>query len=250
VARIEVACRGGEVVQNRRPTRSLPRPDRRLRTPLSDLDRSRGRLALAVEGSFVVDARFDDPPIVYVQKCKRPAGSGLWGTYDIGTDGHGTWLYTPVGSLYRGIWVDGRVGYCNVGSPSGPGQPVLGLVPHDRWWVATFWPPGDIRFSLTVDLCLPTVRGNDGIWRYVDTELDLLVTSAGGEVVLCDEDELVDAHRDGFVSDHEDAMTRSAANEVAALIRSGSEPFAQAGDALLRMAMATQLTPITQLPPA
>jgi hypothetical protein len=108
--------------------------------------------------------------VVFIRKRKRPSGSALWPAYRAGQDRFGTWLFTPQGSRYRGE-KDGAVGYCNVGSPVGPGIAVMHLVPRTGWWIATFWDEDEPRWSVTVDICTPP-RLSDGALTYIDLELD------------------------------------------------------------------------------
>lgn len=185
---------------------------------------------------------------VLVQKLKRPEGSGLWGAYVLGDDDHGHWLYSPVGCLYRGE-ADGVVGYCHVGvmDLQRPGLPTVHLIPHDRWWIAT-WATDDEqrRRRISVDICTPPVLV-DRRWSYVDLELDPL-SDAPGQVEIEDEDEFVQACTAGLISRVEELEARQATAEVEAAIRAQHEPFGQLGWNKLDMAIAMALEPLADLP--
>lgn len=68
-----------------------------------------------------------------MKKVKRPAGSGMWSSYVLGTDDFGTWLHTPAGSVYRGE--DGRqAGVCEVAQDDrGVGRPIVQLIPLNAY---------------------------------------------------------------------------------------------------------------------
>jgi predicted RNA-binding protein associated with RNAse of E/G family len=185
---------------------------------------------------------------VLVQKLKRPEGSGLWGAYVLGDDDHGHWLYSPVGCLYRGE-AGGVVGYCHVGAMDlhRPGLPTIHLIPHNRWWIAT-WAIDDEqeRRRISVDICTPPVLV-DRTWSYVDLELDPL-SDAPGQVETEDEDEFVQACAAGLISSVEQLEARNATAEVEATIRAQDEPFGQLGWHKLDQAMAMSLEPLADLP--
>lgn len=87
--------------------------------------------------------------IRYIRKKKRPDGTAVWGAYETARDELGVWLFTPRGSLFRGER-RGETSYCKVGSPDGPGIPVIHLIRPGCWWIATFWAPEEA--PLVVDL--------------------------------------------------------------------------------------------------
>lgn len=186
---------------------------------------------------------FGAPEVTYIQKLKRPDGSGLWPAYHTGTDQYGTWLFTPRGSRYRGE-SGGAVGYCNVGSPVGPGIAVMHLVPVTGWWIATFWDQDGGRWSVTVDVCTPA-RLAAGTWTYTDLELDIHVEARTGEVLVVDEDEFADACEQGHITADEALAARLATDQVVQLIKDEHEPFAGAGDRMLTRALALALPPVT-----
>jgi hypothetical protein len=132
-----------------------------------------------------------DEPRVFVRKRKRPSGTGTWGAYVIGDDVHGTWLFSPKGSLFRGEKGGKLVGVVEVGQGQrDAGCDVLHLVPRgSNWWFAAW---GNFDDTLTVDICLPmTFDGTT--WEYVDLEIDLWANPFTGEFGVADEDEFDEA---------------------------------------------------------
>jgi hypothetical protein len=138
------------------------------------------------------------PDLVFIRKQKRPDGSGVWGAYKTGEDAFGVWLFTPRGSLYRGEKA-GSTAYCKVGSPEGPGMPVMHLVPRAAWWIATFWAPAEVPWSLTFEVSTPP-RLDGAVRSYVHLQLDVWVESMTGSVQLEDEDEFLAACAVGTIS--------------------------------------------------
>ena len=95
----------------------------------------------------------------------------VWSAYVIKEDEHGTWLYTPEGSVVAGRR-DGVVGRSYVGIPEAPGLHVLQLIPADRaWWYGT-WAVDQVGPRTAIDICTPPEFA-DGQWSYVDLELDV-----------------------------------------------------------------------------
>ena len=162
----------------------------------------------------------------------------------LGKDRHGVWLYTPVGSLFRGS--DGETtGECEVGQGNRDGGlPVVSLVPVDGWWFAT-WYGNNADPWISVDVCTPATLV-DGEWTYVDLELDPH-RSQDGRVWIDDEDEFLDACNAGTIAPDEQVAARAAADEIERRLRALEEPFANAGWQWLRQGMAMQLLPLTEL---
>ena len=183
---------------------------------------------------------------VYIRKQKRPEGSGFWGAYPTAEDEFGLWLFTPRGSLYRGE-SRGTIGYCNVGSPTGPGIPVIHLVPPSAWWIATFGPPGEAKWSVTFDISTPP-RLFDRVWSYDDLELDVLQHGQSGEVRIDDQDEFEHAIDVGLIHEDEAAAARAAAASAVELVSDRHGVFAQVGHRRLAGALDLGLEPITKLP--
>ena len=173
---------------------------------------------------------------IYIRKQKRPEGTGFWGAYPTAEDEFGLWLFTPRGSLYRGE-SRGTIGYCNVGSPTGPGIPVIHLVPPSAWWIATFWAPGEAMWTVTFDISTPP-RLFDRVWSYDDLELDVLLHGQSGEV-------RIDV---GLIHEDEAAAARAAAASAVELVSDRNGVFAQAGQKRLADALDLGLEPITKLP--
>jgi hypothetical protein len=125
--------------------------------------------------------------------------------------------------------------------PGGPGEHCVQLAPRDGWWFAYF------RYSgfLHVDVSTPPAFG-DGEWGFVDLELDPF-RRADGTVGTEDEDELVQAHADGLVSDAERAAAEDAARVLENAFVQGTEPFGTVGWDRLAAAVALGLPPLTDL---
>lgn len=183
---------------------------------------------------------------VYIRKQKRPDGSGLWGAYPTAEDQFGLWLFTPRGSIYRGE-SRATVVHCNVGSPTGPGIPVMHIVPPGAWWIATFWAPGEAAWIVTFDISTPP-RLLDRVWSYDDLELDLQLDRSSGLVRTEDQDEFEDAIRVGLIHEHEAAAARAAAEAAVELVSDRHGVFVRTGQRLLSDALDLGLEPITQLP--
>jgi hypothetical protein len=187
------------------------------------------------------------PPVVFVEKRKRPDGRGLWPAYEVGNDEFGTWLYTPQRSLFRGE-ANGEVAFCNVGNPVGPGRHVLSLIPADDWWIATFWPPDrELGFTVTLDVCTPPTKVGD-VWTYIDLELDPWI-DLQGEAHIQDEDEFEHACREGWIPGHEATAARDVADRMCTQLSAGTEPFGAIGRAFLAELTQQGLPPlrVTQL---
>ncbi len=182
----------------------------------------------------------------YIRKEKRPNGSGFWGAYRTAEDEFGVWLFTPRGSLYRGE-CGGSVVYCNVGSPQGPGIPVIHLVPREAWWMATFWAPNEVDWSVTFDVSTPP-RFDGVTWTYVDLELDVLVNRATSHIHVDDEDEFRAAVDLALISPDEAAFAKRAVDQIRELLSWPADPLGHAGDARLTDALTLGLDPIRQLP--
>lgn len=143
---------------------------------------------------------------VKIRKIKRPDGVGVWGAYFVADDEHGSWLYTPRGSRYRGT-KDGMSSLCAAGDPTPPGVSVMHLVPGDQWWFARWQVDPRGIAVLAIDVCLPPQRVG-GDWSYVDLELDLFKSSEG-VAGLFDEDDFARAVEAGSIS-HVESVHASA----------------------------------------
>ena len=181
----------------------------------------------------------------WVRKRKRPSGGGLWGAYEVGRDEHGTWLYTPEGSRYRGTSHDGTVGECFAGQPHEPGLHVMQLVPSGNEWWFGHWKVFGGRRTLSIDVCTPTVRAGDE-WAYVDLELDLY-KSSDGTVGVFDRDEFEEAVAHGLISDEEQRSCLDVARKLDARLHVHDPVFDDLAWSRLEAAITLQLRPITDI---
>ncbi|MFI7061856.1 DUF402 domain-containing protein [Kribbella sp. NPDC050124] len=176
--------------------------------------------------------------MTFIRKRKRPAGSGLWPTYELETDEHGTWFFTPQHTPHRGD--DGT--FCEVAEtrPGGPGQHALHLVPPDGWWFATWLDSGRLVADVSTP---PTLIDNE--WVYVDLELDPF-RRPSGTVGVRDWDDLAEAHRAGLIDDVEREVAVRAALNLLQQFTDAMEPFGAVGWDRLRAAIARGLPPLTE----
>ena len=186
------------------------------------------------------------PRSVLIEKVKRPHGRGIWGAYETASDSWGRWLFTPRGSLFKGE-TGAHMSYCNVGSPTGPGVPVIHLIAPDVWWIATFWEPGEAEWAVTFDISTrPTFAA--GCWSYIDLELDVLVPPSNGDLVIDDEAEFDAACRAGWIRDDEARFARLAVEQIRTLVEPESG-FVETGLARLAEGHAFGLSPLRHLAP-
>jgi uncharacterized protein len=101
----------------------------------------------------------------------------------LGMDGHGTWIGVAEGTL--------------LASPTRAFHATadhVTLVPHDAWWLATFYGSEPWRpFDTYVDIATPAVWHGDDLVRAVDLDLDV-IRGTTGRTWVDDEDEFA-AHR-------------------------------------------------------
>jgi protein associated with RNAse G/E len=96
----------------------------------------------------------------------------------LGTDSHGTWIGVTEGTLLAS---PGRAFHAAADHVT--------LVPHDDWWLATFYGDGPRRpFDTYVDVAMPAVWHGDDLVRAVDLDLDV-IRGTTGRVWVDDEDE-------------------------------------------------------------
>ena len=182
----------------------------------------------------------------WIRKRKRPAGSGLWGGYEVDRDEHGVWLYTPEGSHFRGTSVNGEVAECFAGKPDEPGLHVMQLLPGaGAWWVG-HWKVWSGQRILSIDISTPaTLAANE--WGYTDLELDLF-KSSDGTLGIFDDDEFEEAVANGFISESERRVCRETASALDHRLRSGRDPLLDSlAWSRLESAIALRLAPITDL---
>ncbi len=101
----------------------------------------------------------------------------------LGVDAHGTWVGITEGTV--------------LASPSRSFHAAadhVTLVPHDAWWLATFYGEDRQRpFDVYVDIATPAVWHGEALVRSVDLDLDV-IRGTTGRVWVDDEDEFA-AHR-------------------------------------------------------
>lgn len=180
-------------------------------------------------------------PTVFIKKVKRPEGWGLWRAYVIGDDHHGTWLFTPRGSAYRGE-KDGVVHDLEVGQGNREaGLDVMHLVPGEGWWIAN-WCHLDGADVVAIDISRPPTFA-DGGWEYIDLEVDLYKDSAGRNLIA-DEDEFEDAILAGWINQHEADQARAATSALRSRLVAGDDLLDAEGIFRLRQAQEWHLPPL------
>jgi predicted RNA-binding protein associated with RNAse of E/G family len=132
----------------------------------------------------------------------------------LGVDGHGTWIGITQGTL--------------LASPSRAFQAAadhVTLVPHDAWWLATFYADDPRRpFDTYVDMATPAVWHGEDLVRAVDLDLDV-IRGTTGRVWVDDEDEFAE-HRVslGYPDDVIDGAVASS-QEILRAVQEGTAPF-------------------------
>ena len=129
-------------------------------------------------------------------------------------DAHGTWVGITEGTL--------------LSSPSRAFHAVadhVTLVPHDAWWLATFYGEEPQRpFDVYVDIATPAVWHGEELVRAVDLDLDV-IRGTTGRVWVDDEDEFAE-HRVSL--DYPRDVVEGAlagCRAVLADVTAGEEPF-------------------------
>jgi hypothetical protein len=185
---------------------------------------------------------FVTPATYVMRKVKRPVtlGFGRHAVYDRGTDQHGTWLFSPKGTIFRSQNESG-IQECEVGQGNADaGRPVLHLIPKGKWWVA-WW----CELFISVDICVPASLA-EGEWTFTDLELDVLAFP-DGRVEVHDEDEFKIARDAGVISREEAIKARAALVEIEHSMRESIEPFGAIGWARLEQAISAGLPPLRDL---
>ena len=149
-------------------------------------------------------------------ECRKWPDDPHWefdSTY-LGVDAHGTWVGITEGTL--------------LASPTRAFQATadhVTLVPHDAWWLATFYGADQRRpFDTYVDVATPAVWHGEGLVRAVDLDLDV-IRGTTGRVWVDDEDEFA-AHRVSL--DYPDdvvAQAIASCQEVLDAVEHGTAPF-------------------------
>jgi hypothetical protein len=118
-------------------------------------------------------------------ECRKWPDSPHWefDGYRLGADAHGTWIGITRGTL--------------LASPSRAFHAAadhVTLVPHDAWWLGTFYGTDARRpFDTYVDIATPAVWHGEDLVRAVDLDLDV-IRGTTGRIWVDDEDEFA-AHR-------------------------------------------------------
>ncbi len=149
-------------------------------------------------------------------ECRKWPDSPHW-EFDavrLGVDGHGTWVGITEGTL--------------LASPTRAFYAVadhVTLVPHDDWWLGTFYGSDAKRpFDTYVDITTPAVWHGEELVRAVDLDLDV-IKGATGRVWVDDEDEFA-AHRVSL-GYPEDVIEQAVASAQVVLdaVTAGRAPF-------------------------
>jgi hypothetical protein len=178
--------------------------------------------------------------VVGVQKRKLGGRWMRWLAYVVEVDSHGSWLFTPQGSIVVG----GRseiTASSYVGVPEAPGVAVLHLAPRGDWWFAA-WANDTVGRRLSIDLSRPPVFA-DGVWTFEDLELDLW--NRGHDVGVADRDEFDDACAAGSITPVEREACLAASERLADAVRAGSSPFGERAWQLLAELDQSDLPPLT-----
>lgn len=183
---------------------------------------------------------------VVLRKAKRPGGYGRWPAYEIASDTHGLWFYSPKGTIYRGYPAEGSPIDWEVGRPpeAPEGTSELHLVPTHGWWVANWYEMSGVR-HIAVDICVPA-QWADGELTFVDLELDPH-WKADGSVQLFDQDEFDAAVQAGLIPALEAAEARAASDQILDWLSEGVEPFGSDGWRLFDHCLTSLLQPIRYL---
>jgi hypothetical protein len=137
----------------------------------------------------------------------------------IGEDAHGRWLWCPRGSAPSGVDYDS----------------FLTLVPHERWWTATWIFQEQRRLKIWVDITTPAEWPTPDRVTVVDLDIDVQLLPDGAVEVL-DEDEFAEHEVAWNYPADVRAAAPAAAQAVARLLRAGGEPFSSVGDTWLEEA--------------
>jgi hypothetical protein len=167
----------------------------------------------------------------------------VWGAYFVGEDEHGTWLYTPQGSLARGRH-SGASDVCYVGTPEPPGLHVLHLAPaNGQWWFAA-WAVDSAR-GTAIDICTPP-EVSRGRVSFVDLELD--VYQRDGDVVVADQDEFEGACRSGMITARERRACLRTAKGLESRLMRGDDLFDTDVWSRLQAAVRLNAPPLLDVP--
>ncbi|MCW2806176.1 MAG: hypothetical protein JWQ93_131 [Marmoricola sp.] len=132
----------------------------------------------------------------------------------LGIDGHGTWIGVTEGTL--------------LASPTRAFQAAadhVTLVPHDAWWLATFYVDHPRRpFDTYVDITNPAVWHGEGLVRAVDLDLDV-IKGTTGRVWVDDEDEFAQHRVSLGYPEYVIEQAVASCEDVLAAVEAGKAPF-------------------------
>lgn len=131
----------------------------------------------------------------------------------LGTDAAGQWLGVP-----SGTWLS------RPGAGFHASADHVVLVPHDAWWVATFYDDDPARpVDTYVDMATPSTWDGDTV-RCIDLDLDV-IRGVHGRVWVDDEDEFA-AHRVEYAYPREVvAAAVASCEQVQRLVEADEPPF-------------------------
>ena len=134
---------------------------------------------------------------ISIRKVKLNGAVHTWSAHVVAEDTHGTWLFTPKGSLVQHEQNGARWQAAMGSTWAAVARGFLWLMPRDEWWFAAWWIRPD-RQQIAIDAC--TVPTNiAGIWTWTDLELDICRDDRDGSVWVEDEDEFVDSVAAGLI---------------------------------------------------
>jgi len=149
-------------------------------------------------------------------ECRKWPDSPHW-EFDsvlLGTDAHGTWVGIAKGTLLASPV---RAFHATADHVT--------LVPHDAWWLGTFYGEDPARpFDTYVDITTPAVWHGESLVRAVDLDLDV-IRGTTGRIWVDDEDEFA-AHRVSL--DYPDEVVEQAVascQDIAAMMKQSVAPF-------------------------
>ena len=156
-----------------------------------------------------------ESPVTFEYSKWDGAGHYRFQTHLLGEDAWGTWLRIERG--YAHSHPDGRAGRF-------PAARTL-LVPHDRWWVATYRHEPALHggCELYIDIATPAVHAGDRITS-IDLDLDVL-RFTDGRVELADEDEFEDHQRALAYPEEVVRTAAEVARELMVAVGTREEPF-------------------------
>ena len=149
-------------------------------------------------------------------ECRKWPDSPHW-EFDavrLGADGLGTWL-----GITRGTLLASPVRAFHAAADH------VTLVPHDAWWLATFYGHDPERpFDVYVDVTTPAVWHGEQRVRAVDLDLDV-IRGTTGRVWVDDEDEFADHRVSLGYPDDVVAAAVASAQDLSAAVQHRTTPF-------------------------